>query len=188
MGLRMILNLGKTVTKDAGNMSLEDLVSWAEEEAAMSSKASDVDICVTSVLDKGKGLADKGKGLADKGKGIMVYEGKAGRKTARSRNNGIVIGENVNLSVNEDDDSDSDIEWEQMVKGNAELEEMYVGELGEKYVDAAQLKECLTYYALAIGFSLWLYRSSKEMIIARRGRRHEKLKSVQKGKQRKHLK
>ncbi|GJQ88949.1 hypothetical protein Tco_0000088 [Tanacetum coccineum] len=259
------LEFRKTVTKDAGNMSLEDLVSWAEEEAAMSSKASDVDICVTSVLDKGKGLADKGKG-------IMVYEGKAGRKTARSRNNGIVIGENVNPSVSEDDDSDSDIEWEQRVKGNAELEEMYVGisdseseysdksvdhlsegedelislrkrnttvieheeymdilmhqlrgksdglsdpftilendqsndrypihddqthwkmrkpKLGEKYVDAAQLKECLTYYALAIGFSLWLYRSSKEMIIARRGRRHEKLKSVQKGKQRKHLK
>ncbi|GJR58359.1 hypothetical protein Tco_1500521 [Tanacetum coccineum] len=295
----------KTVTKDAGNMSLEDLVSWAEEEAAMSSKASDVDICVTSVLDKGKGLADKGKGLADKGKGIMVYEGKAGRKTARSRNNGIVIGENVNPSVSEDDDSDSDIEWEQRVKGNAELEEMYVGisdseseysdksvdhlsegedelislrkrnseakknrnhsnknsntpvagcsrpnrvygvgetatvieheeymdilmhqlrgkndglldpftflendqsndrypihddqthwkirkpKVGEKYVDAAQLKECLTYYALANGFSLWLYRSSKEMIIARYGKRPEKLKSIQKGKQRKHLK
>ncbi|GJZ76685.1 pentatricopeptide repeat-containing protein [Tanacetum coccineum] len=263
----------KTVTKDAGNMSLEDLVSWAEEEVTMSSKASDVDICVTSVLDKGKGLADKGKG-------IMVYEGKAGRKTARSRNNGIVIGENVNPSVSEDDDSDSDIEWEQRVKGNAELEEMYVGisdseseysdksvdhlsegedelislrkrnseakknptvikheeymdmdilmhqlrgksdglldpftilendqsndrypihddqthwkmrkpKVGEKYVDAAQLKECLTYYALANGFSLWLYRSSKEMIIARCGRRPEKLKSIQKGKQRKHLK
>ncbi|GKG07582.1 hypothetical protein Tco_0330551, partial [Tanacetum coccineum] len=83
-----------TVTKDAGNMSLEELVNWAEEEAAMSNKASDVDICVTSVLDKGKGLADKGKwladkgkgladkgkGLADKGKGKIVYEGKAGRK------------------------------------------------------------------------------------------------------------
>ncbi|GJV70511.1 hypothetical protein Tco_1490506 [Tanacetum coccineum] len=276
----------KIVTKDAGNMSVEDLVSWAEEEAAMSSKASDVDICVTSVLDKGKGLADKGKGLADKGKGladkgkgIMVYEGKAGRKTARSRNNGIVIGENVNPSVSEDDDSDSDIECEQKVKGNAELEEMYKGisdseseysdksvdylsegedelislrkriseaknpnhsnknsntnvagcsrpnrvyGVGEtatvieheeymdilmhqlrgksdglsnpftilendqsnerypihddqthwkmrkpKYVDAAQLKECLTYYSLANGFSLWFYRSSKEMIIAR---------------------
>ncbi|GJZ22389.1 pentatricopeptide repeat-containing protein [Tanacetum coccineum] len=60
--------------------------------------------------------------------------------------------------------------------------------VGEKYVDAAQLKECLTYYALANGFSLWLYRSSKEMIIARCGRRPEKLKSIQKGKQRKHLK
>ncbi|GKC07599.1 hypothetical protein Tco_0999209, partial [Tanacetum coccineum] len=131
----------KTVTKDAGNMSLEDLVSWAEKEATMSSKASDVDIWMTSVLDKGKGLTDKGKRLADKGKEIMVYEGKASRKTARSRNNGIVIGENVNPSVSEDDDSDSDIEWEQRVKGNAKLEEMYVGisdsesEYSDKSVD-----------------------------------------------------
>nr|GEV21432.1 ribonuclease H-like domain-containing protein [Tanacetum cinerariifolium] len=92
-----------TVTKDAGNMSVEDLVSWAKEEAAMANKASDVDIFVTSVLDKGK----------------------ADRKTARSRNNGIVIRENVNPSVSKDDDSDSDIELEQRFKGSAELEEMY---------------------------------------------------------------
>ncbi|GKC24600.1 hypothetical protein Tco_1026750, partial [Tanacetum coccineum] len=138
----------KTVTKDAGNMSVEELVSWAEEEAAMASKDSDVNICETSVLDKGKGLADKGKGLADKGKGlvdkgkrIMVDEGKAGRKIVRSRNNGIVIGENVNPSVSEDDDSDSDIEWEQRFKGSAELEEIYKGmsdsknEYSDKSVD-----------------------------------------------------
>ncbi|GKE22971.1 hypothetical protein Tco_1434483, partial [Tanacetum coccineum] len=86
----------KTVTKDVGNMSVEELVSWAEEEAAMASKASDDDICVTSVLDKGKG--------------IMVDEGKAGRKTARSRNIGIIIRENVNPTFSEDDDSDSVID------------------------------------------------------------------------------
>ncbi|GJS94050.1 hypothetical protein Tco_0801018, partial [Tanacetum coccineum] len=94
----------KTVTKDAGNMSVEELVSWAEEEATMASKACDDDISVTSVVDKGKGLADKGKG-------IMVDEGKAGRKSARR---GIV-----------DDDSDSDIDMEQRSKGSADLEEMY---------------------------------------------------------------
>ncbi|GKE53508.1 hypothetical protein Tco_1488664, partial [Tanacetum coccineum] len=102
----------KIATKDASNMSVEELVSWVEEEAAMTSKASDDDICVTSVLDKGKGLADNGKGLVDKGKGIMVDEGKADRKTARSRNIGIVIGENVNPTFSEDDDSDSVIDME----------------------------------------------------------------------------
>ncbi|GKE03374.1 hypothetical protein Tco_1395392 [Tanacetum coccineum] len=257
---RLDLATKETVTKDAGNISVEELVSWAKKEAAMASKASDDDICVTSVLDKGKGLADNGKGL-------MVDEGKAGRKTARSRNNGIVIGENVNPSVGEDDDSDSDIEWEQRVKGNAELEEMYKGisdskseyfdksvdyllegedelivrkrnkheeyidtlmhqlrgkgdgltypftilendqsnekylihddqthwkmrkpKVGEKYVDAAQLKECLTYYSLANGFSLWFYRSSKDSFIARCGRRPEKLKDIEKGKQKKQIK
>ncbi|GKE28279.1 hypothetical protein Tco_1443663, partial [Tanacetum coccineum] len=31
----------KTVIKDAGNMSVEELLSWAEEEAAMDSKCCD---------------------------------------------------------------------------------------------------------------------------------------------------
>ncbi|GKB38138.1 pentatricopeptide repeat-containing protein, partial [Tanacetum coccineum] len=244
----------KTVTKDAGNMSVEELLSWAEEEAAMASKGCDDDINVTSVVDKGKGLADKGKGLVDKGKGIM----------------------NVNPTVSKDDDTDSDIDVEQRFKGSAELEEMYKGnsdfeskysnksvdymsevagcsrpnrvydvgeshtvieheeymdklmhqlrdkgdglidpftilendqsnekfpirdeqthwkmrkpKVVEKYVDAAQLKECLTYYSLANGFSLWFYRSSKDMLIARCGMRLEKLKDIGKGKQRKHIK
>nr|GEV04729.1 pentatricopeptide repeat-containing protein [Tanacetum cinerariifolium] len=79
----------KTVTKDAGNMSVQELVSWAEEEVVMASKTCDDDISVTSVVDKGKRLADKGKR-------IMVDERKAGRKSARSRNSRNVIGENVN--------------------------------------------------------------------------------------------
>ncbi|GKF69162.1 hypothetical protein Tco_0202219, partial [Tanacetum coccineum] len=88
-------------------MSVEELLSWAEEEASMASKGCDDDISVTSVVDKGKGLADNGKGLVDRCKGIMVDEVKAGRKTTRSRNIGIVIGENVNLTFSEDDDFDS---------------------------------------------------------------------------------
>ncbi|GJV40003.1 hypothetical protein Tco_1418443 [Tanacetum coccineum] len=247
-------------------MSVEELVSWAEEEIVMASKACDDDISVTSVVDKGKGLADKGKG-------IMVDEGKAGRKSARSRNSGIVIGENVNPTFSEDDDSDSDIDIEQRFKSSAELEEMYKGntnseseyfdksidylsdgedelipnrvydvgesgtvikheeymnklmhqlrdvgddlidpftilendqtnekfpihdeqthwkmrkpKVGEKYVDADQLKKCLTYYSLSNGFSLWFYKSSKEQVIARCGLRPEKLKDISKGKQKK---
>ncbi|GKF01603.1 hypothetical protein Tco_0028526, partial [Tanacetum coccineum] len=98
-----------------------------EEEAVMASKASDNDICVTSVLDKGKGLVDNGKWLVDKCKWIMVDEGKAGRKTARSRNIGIVIGENVNPTFSENDDFDSVIDMKQRFKGSAELEKMYNG-------------------------------------------------------------
>ncbi|GJW73780.1 hypothetical protein Tco_0133150 [Tanacetum coccineum] len=33
--------------------------------------------------------------------------------------------------------------------------------VGKKFVDVVQLKECLTYYGLENGFSLWFYRSSK---------------------------
>nr|GEU91491.1 pentatricopeptide repeat-containing protein [Tanacetum cinerariifolium] len=59
--------------------------------------------------------------------------------------------------------------------------------VSEKYVDADQLKECLTYYS-ANRFSLWFYRSSKEQVFARCGMRPEKLKDIEKGKQRKHFK
>ncbi|GJY33860.1 pentatricopeptide repeat-containing protein [Tanacetum coccineum] len=217
------------------------------------------------LVDKGKGLAEKGKGLVDKGKGIMEYERKAGRNTARTRNSGIVIGENVNPTFSEDDDTDSErcygnkerdkseakksyqstggsstlvagcsrptrmydmgetltvIEHEEYMdtlmhplrgKGddlldpftildNDQIKEkfpthddqthwkMRKPKVGEKYVDAAQLKKCLTYYSLANGFSLWFYKSSKDSLIARCGRRPEKLKDIEKGKQKKQIK
>ncbi|GJW51556.1 hypothetical protein Tco_0092907 [Tanacetum coccineum] len=195
----------KTVTKDASNMSVEELLTRVN--------------------------------------GIMVDEGKVGRKTARSRNSGIIIGENVNPTFSEDDDSDSDIDMKQRFKGSAELEEIYNGntyskseysdkfiyymsevagcsrpnrvydvgesdiviehevymdklmhqlrddgDVDEKYVDVDQLKECLTSYSLANGFSLRFYKSSKEHVIARCGMRPEKLKDIEKGKQRKHFK
>ncbi|GKG51411.1 hypothetical protein Tco_0541795, partial [Tanacetum coccineum] len=59
----------KSVPKDAGNISVQELVSWAEDEATLGSLAEeetiigsiaiDDDICVTGVVAKGKGLADK---------------------------------------------------------------------------------------------------------------------------------
>nr|GEV17216.1 pentatricopeptide repeat-containing protein [Tanacetum cinerariifolium] len=130
----------KTVRKDAGNMSVEELVSWAEEEATMTSKAKekvyDDDITMTSVVDKGKGLVDKGKRK-------MIDEGNAvkSRKSARSRNSGIVIVEIVNPSFSKDDDSDSDLDMEKMFQGNTDMEEMFNGntysksEYSDKCVD-----------------------------------------------------
>ncbi|GJV64341.1 hypothetical protein Tco_1475169 [Tanacetum coccineum] len=227
----------KTVSKDAGNMSVEELVSWVEEEAAMASKASNDDICVTSVLNKGKGLADKGKGLVDKDKGIMVDEGKAGRKNDRTKNSGIVIRKNVNPTISEDDDTDGDIDMEQRFNGSADLEDMYKSmsdsksEYSDKSVDyLSEVSGCsrpnrvydvgATHTVIeheeymdtlmnqlrgkgddltdpftilendqsTEKFSLWFYRSSKEMLITRCGRRPEKLKDIEKGKQRKQIK
>ncbi|GKB38614.1 hypothetical protein Tco_0883556 [Tanacetum coccineum] len=43
--------------------------------------------------------------------------------------------------------------------------------LGEKYISVAQFKECLTYYALENGFSLWHERSGEERVVAKRGQR-----------------
>ncbi|GJW02308.1 pentatricopeptide repeat-containing protein [Tanacetum coccineum] len=54
--------------------------------------------------------------------------------------------------------------------------------VGEKFVDVAQFKECLTYYGLANGYSIWCYRSSTTQIIARCGQRPERIKDPKKGK------
>ncbi|GKD82760.1 pentatricopeptide repeat-containing protein [Tanacetum coccineum] len=48
--------------------------------------------------------------------------------------------------------------------------------LGEKFVNVDQFKECLTYYALANGFSLWYATSSTDRVIAKCGHRKEVIK------------
>ncbi|KAJ9543410.1 hypothetical protein OSB04_023117 [Centaurea solstitialis] len=59
--------------------------------------------------------------------------------------------------------------------------------IGERYEGPKQLKECITYYALANGFSLWYECSSNYKIIARCGSRPPKIKDESKGKQRKQI-
>ncbi|GJW37893.1 pentatricopeptide repeat-containing protein, partial [Tanacetum coccineum] len=67
----------------------------------------------------------------------------------------------------------------------SKVEKYRIHDVGDKFVNVDQLKECLTYYALANGFSLWFYTSSKTKLIAKCGLRPEKLKEQEKGKQRK---
>ncbi|GJX10250.1 hypothetical protein Tco_0200109 [Tanacetum coccineum] len=57
--------------------------------------------------------------------------------------------------------------------------------VGEKYVSVTQFKECLTYYALANGFSLWYERSYEARVVAKCGQRPPRLSNPKKGKQRK---
>ncbi|GKB68405.1 hypothetical protein Tco_0929817, partial [Tanacetum coccineum] len=177
-----------------------------EEEAVMASKASDDDICVTSVLDKGKGLADNGKGLVDRCKGIMVDEGKAGRKTARSRNIGNVIGENVNLTFSEDDDfdnseseySDKSIYYLSEVAGCSKPNRMYdVGE-SDTVIEYKEYMEKLMHQLRDKGdvltdpiIILENDQSNKKLVkskFARCRMRPKKLKDSEKGKQIKHFK
>ncbi|GKA54902.1 hypothetical protein Tco_0753851 [Tanacetum coccineum] len=56
--------------------------------------------------------------------------------------------------------------------------------LGEKFPTVDKFKECLTYYALANGFSLYFERSNKEKIVAKCGQRKEVIKDPSQGKQR----
>ncbi|GKF72447.1 hypothetical protein Tco_0208561, partial [Tanacetum coccineum] len=57
--------------------------------------------------------------------------------------------------------------------------------VGEKHVTVEQFKECLTYYALANGFSLWYERSSRKKMVAKCGQRPPRLSVPKKDKQRK---
>nr|GEW65080.1 hypothetical protein [Tanacetum cinerariifolium] len=56
--------------------------------------------------------------------------------------------------------------------------------LGEKFLTVDKFKECLTYYALANGFSLYFERINKENIVAKCGQRKEVIKDPSQGKQR----
>ncbi|KAJ9535076.1 hypothetical protein OSB04_un001849 [Centaurea solstitialis] len=58
-------------------------------------------------------------------------------------------------------------------------------DVGERYESPKQLKECITCYALANGFSIWYERSCATKIIARCGSRPPRLSDPSKGKQRK---
>nr|GEU82502.1 pentatricopeptide repeat-containing protein [Tanacetum cinerariifolium] len=60
--------------------------------------------------------------------------------------------------------------------------------VGEKYVSVAQIKECLTYYVLANGFSLWYERSGEVRVVAKCGQRPHRLSDPERGKQRKQTK
>ncbi|GJV01946.1 hypothetical protein Tco_1335515 [Tanacetum coccineum] len=57
-----------------------------------------------------------------------------------------------------------------------------------KYVSVSLFKECLTYYALANGFSLWYERRGDVRVVAKCRQRPARLSDPEKGKQRKQIK
>ncbi|KAJ9566824.1 hypothetical protein OSB04_002790 [Centaurea solstitialis] len=59
--------------------------------------------------------------------------------------------------------------------------------MGERYESAKQFKECVTYYALANGYSIWFEVSSRKKMIAKCGQRPERVKDTKKGKTTKNL-
>ena len=64
----------------------------------------------------------------------------------------------------------------------------FTSQLGQKYVNAESFRECLTFYAVANGFSLWFERSEKSKVLAKCGQRKETLTDPSKGKQTCHKK
>nr|GEZ53020.1 pentatricopeptide repeat-containing protein [Tanacetum cinerariifolium] len=152
------------------------------------------------VVNKGRSVQNEG---SDKGKSIMVEDTNTNKKAVDKskiimvkedrhvrlpvcRNNGIVIQENVNLSVVKSDTdsesdpakrinytvySDSDSEYsnksvDYLSNGEDELIELRkrkseaknAPKAGEKFVDVEQLKKCMTYYAIANGYIMVLQK------------------------------
>ncbi|GKA16897.1 hypothetical protein Tco_0696734 [Tanacetum coccineum] len=124
------LRIHEIMVKDSSNMSYDELVSWAEEEAEMKTPkkkvvehvVDDVDILLMNLAEspkiKLKKAVEKGKSTmvedaitlkkaVDKGKNKMVKEDCPVCFPVR-RYNGIVIQDNVNPSVESDTDSESD--------------------------------------------------------------------------------
>nr|GEY29863.1 hypothetical protein [Tanacetum cinerariifolium] len=64
---------------------------------------------------------------------------------------------------------------------------MPVDNVSEKYVTVDQFKECLTYYALEYGFSLWYEWSSGMRVVAKCRKRPPRLFVPEKGKQKKRV-
>nr|XP_043623662.1 uncharacterized protein LOC122595376 [Erigeron canadensis] len=60
-------------------------------------------------------------------------------------------------------------------------------QVGELYTNHNQLRECLSYYALANGYTLWFERSCKTSLIAKCKTRPPNISDPSKGKQRKHI-
>nr|GEV11657.1 transposase, MuDR, MULE transposase domain protein [Tanacetum cinerariifolium] len=128
--------------KDVGNMSYEELVSWAEEEAQhlktppkpRTSNAPDatLDVDEFEYGDTGASFesvddqTDKGKGkmieednivnkVVDKGKGKMIEEERpVPARKAMGRNKGIVIEENDNPHVMDSNSGDNEVEMDQI--------------------------------------------------------------------------
>nr|GEW33854.1 pentatricopeptide repeat-containing protein [Tanacetum cinerariifolium] len=157
--------------------------------------------------------ANKVKKAVDKCKGKMVEEEHPIRIPVRRNNGIVIEdnvnpsvendtdsesdpAHGINYSLYSDSDSDSDSEYfdksvDYLSEGEDELIELRkrkteaknAPKVGDWFVDIQQLKDCLTYYALANGFSLWFYRSSLTQPIAKCGLRPDKTKDPKLGKQ-----
>ncbi|GJS17571.1 hypothetical protein Tco_0412043 [Tanacetum coccineum] len=102
----------------------------------------------------------------------MTYRGKEkvseyATEVVQTRRSTVEIDSETEYDSDDDSDYQSDKSFH-FVEKHVERYPMYdetthwrlrKPKVGEKYVSVAQFKECLTYYALANGFSLWLNES-----------------------------
>ncbi|GKA51904.1 hypothetical protein Tco_0745100 [Tanacetum coccineum] len=187
----------------------EEMVSWAEKEAeeeAMLRKGKEK----TNVGDKEKKCASEEeliqlrtrKANKSKIRPPLILDMAAFASTSRA------TASNKNDVLVEHDDFIADLM--RKLKGDGEdsnLQDPFVGvketkdkypthdqsthwrmktpKLEEKFVDAAELKDCLTYYALSNGYLIWFVRCSQDVMIVVCGQRPPTLKEPSIGKQRK---
>nr|GEZ44246.1 pentatricopeptide repeat-containing protein [Tanacetum cinerariifolium] len=129
--------------------------------------------------------------LVDNGTGVSIDDGVLAKQMKLDKGK-----ENDNPSFDSDSDSDSENENHQENQVNSfgnETNMVSESDESEKSFDYLsdcdyEFRECLTYYALENGFSLWFYKSYKNKMIAKCGQREEKIKDPSKEKQRSYKK
>ncbi|GKA77741.1 RNA-directed DNA polymerase, eukaryota [Tanacetum coccineum] len=144
----------------------------------------------TSTTDKGKEKVSQDETKGVEARISTIDKGK--EKVSQNETKGV---ESMASTVYSDCDSEFDSEYDSdksvdyltpgeeeliklrnMMKANREAKAKAKGNpVGEKHVTVEQFKECLTYYALANGFSLWYERSSRKKMVAKCGQRPPRL-------------
>ncbi|GKB52447.1 multidrug resistance-associated protein 5, partial [Tanacetum coccineum] len=151
--------------------------------------------------DKGKEKVSQDETEGVKARTNTTYKGK--EKVSQDETEGVeartsTVDSDYDSEFDSDDDSEYDsynsvdylssgkeelIKFRNRMKANREAKIKL--KVGEKYATVEQLKECLTYYALANGFSLWYKRISGKKVVAKCGQIPPRLFVPDKGKQRK---
>nr|GEX92197.1 multidrug resistance-associated protein 5 [Tanacetum cinerariifolium] len=160
----------------------EEMVSWAEKEAeeeALLIKGKEK----TYDVDKGK---EKMVVESDSENDKMIEDSDSDDNDNSNKSfDHISAGEEELIQLRNKKANRSDLL--RKLKGDGEDSNLHDPFLGKKFVEATELKDCLTYYAISNGYSIWFERSSVDALIAICGQRPPTLKGPSLGKQRKQL-
>ncbi|GKC50749.1 hypothetical protein Tco_1073494 [Tanacetum coccineum] len=169
--------IGPLKKRYCNDFSMDEMVDWAEMEVEQHAR--------TNTIDKGKKKVSQ-----DETEGVEAWTS--------------IVDSEFDSDDDSEYDSDKSVDYlspgkKELIglrnriktnreakakpKGNPVLEmnepndenSMLVDNVGETYVTVEQFKECLTYYALANGFSLWYERSSRKKVVAKCGQRPPRL-------------
>nr|GEW97438.1 multidrug resistance-associated protein 5 [Tanacetum cinerariifolium] len=176
--------IGPLKKRYCNKFSIDEMVDWAEMES--------------STTDKGKKKVSKDAAEVIETR-ISIIEIDSETEIKVNREVKAKAKDNPASEINEPNDENS-MSADNVRGKTFEEHDIYMNELfkslnnadkdgitenpfifvGENYVNVAQFKECLTYYALANGFSLWYERSGEVRVVAKCRQRPPRLSDLEK--------